>query len=166
MSTTVRVVLVTLIFAVIGFLFGANAPLGALIWPPAPGGPEPVGLQVPLFVLLSVSEALAFGLGIAFLIFGLPFVRRLAPNAGGWHWVAFASIFWLLVSWLPHDNLHIHNGEDLAGLLMLEYGFHVTLMVAGGLLAWFFVRALRERAALAVGEPQLLRAEKEHKRAA
>jgi hypothetical protein len=35
-----------------------------------------------------------------------------------------------MVSWWPHDNLHISNGNDLRGLLFIEYGFHFTLMIA------------------------------------
>ncbi|HEV8224498.1 MAG TPA: hypothetical protein VGP74_04510, partial [Rubrobacteraceae bacterium] len=50
---------------------------------------------------------------------------------------------WFLVSWWPHDNLHIHNGEDLQGLLYIEYGFHVTLMLAGIVLAYSLLTMLK-----------------------
>ena len=47
------------------------------------------------------------------------------------------------VSWWPHDNMHIHNGNDLQGLLYIEYGFHVTLMAAGLVLAYSLLTMLR-----------------------
>ena len=59
---------------------------------------------------------------------------------------AFLSIAWLLFSWWPHDSLHVANGINLSGLLVIEYVFHVTLMVAGAILAYFFFALLRQRA--------------------
>ena len=58
-------------------------------------------------------------------------------------WAAYLAIGWLLVSWWPHDNMHIHNGNDLQGLLYIEYGFHVTLMIAGLVLAYSLLTKLR-----------------------
>ena len=40
------------------------------------------------------------------------------------------AITWMLVSWWPHDNLHAHIGVNSADLLGVEYGFHLTLMIA------------------------------------
>jgi hypothetical protein len=48
-----------------------------------------------------------------------------------------------MVSWWPHDYLHIHNGNDLQGLLYIEYGFHLTLMLAGIVLAYSLLTMLR-----------------------
>ncbi len=39
--------------------------------------------------------------------------------------------------------MHIHNGENMQGLLYIEYGFHVTLMVAGLVLAYSLLTMLR-----------------------
>jgi hypothetical protein len=39
--------------------------------------------------------------------------------------------------------MHIHNGNDLQGLLYIEYGFHVTLMAAGLVLAYSLLTMLR-----------------------
>jgi hypothetical protein len=38
--------------------------------------------------------------------------------------------------------MHIHNGSDLQGLLYIEYGFHVTLMAAGLVLAYTLLTLL------------------------
>jgi hypothetical protein len=57
-----------------------------------------------------------------------------------WSVITFVAIGWLLVNWLPHDSLHNHIGPSLDKLLAVEYGFHVTLMIAGMIVALFFVR--------------------------
>ena len=49
------------------------------------------------------------------------------------------------VSWWPHNNLHIHNGMDLQGLLYIECGFHFTLMIAGIVLGYSFLSLTAER---------------------
>jgi hypothetical protein len=55
----------------------------------------------------------------------------------------YLSVGWFLVSWWPHDNLHLHNGFDLQGLLYIEYGFHVTLIFAAFVLAYSLLTLLR-----------------------
>ena len=55
----------------------------------------------------------------------------------------YLSIGWFLVSWWPHDNLHIHNGMDMQGLLYIEYSFHVTLIIAALVLAFSLLTQLR-----------------------
>jgi hypothetical protein len=136
MKTWVKVALVTALFAVPAMA------LGKVIWPPAPGGPEPSAGQFPFFILLAVFEALTFGLGISFLLFGFAPLQR-AVGATWRAWAIYLSVGWFLVSWWPHDNLHIHNGDDLQGLLYIEYGFHVTLMLAGIVLAYSLLTMLK-----------------------
>ncbi|HEX2648290.1 MAG TPA: hypothetical protein VHO95_13765 [Candidatus Dormibacteraeota bacterium] len=127
---------------------GIGLPAAALsqtIWPNPPGiamPPEPI---LGFYIALSVAEALLFGLGIAFLAFGLPLVRR-ARVSPGLNWATYLSIAWLLVNWWPHDNFHRANGFDLAGLVRIEYGFHATLYLAGLVVAWFFISMLRREA--------------------
>jgi hypothetical protein len=97
---------------------------------------------MPFFVVHFAIEALAFGLGISFLAFGLPLVRKAASGSGLRAWAMYLSIGWLLVSWWPHDNLHIHT-ESLQGLLYIEYGFHMTLILSGLVLAYSFLSLIR-----------------------
>jgi hypothetical protein len=104
-----------------------------------------VGIQLALFILLKIAEALTFGLGISFLIWGYPVARAVFPASKNLTRAAHFSIAWLLFSWCPHDSLHIHNGMDLSGLLAIEYGFHVSLMIAGMILAYFFLTLLRQK---------------------
>ena len=134
MKTWLKVLLVTLVVAVPAFV------LGPIIWPPDPHGAAPAGLQLPLFMVLAALESLTFGLGVAFIGYGLPLVRRVAGGSRAHARMAFSATAWLLISWWPHDNMHIHNGGDLAGMLVIEYLFHVSLMVAGAILAYTLVR--------------------------
>ena len=137
MKTWIKVALVSALFAVPAMA------LGQVIWPAQPGSPEPSAGQLPFFIFLSVFEAVAFGLGISFLLFGFPAILRLARGSRLRAWAMYLSVGWFLVSWWPHDNLHIHNGADLQGLLHIEYGFHVTLIIAAVVLAYSLLTMLR-----------------------
>ena len=128
-----KVTLITLIFAVPAFL------TGKMIWPPNPIDPVPTTAQLPFFIILSVFESVAFGLGVAFLVLGWPMIQKLTGKSKPLTTLVFLSIDWYLINWWPHDNLHSHNGMDLQGLLYIEYGFHATMMIAGAILAYFFI---------------------------
>jgi len=110
--------------------------LGPVIWPPAELGPKPTAGQLPFFLLLAAFEALTFGLGVSFLLFGFAPLKRALGGSSWRTWVAYLAVGWFLVSWWPHDNMHIHTGTDLQGLLYIEYGFHVTLMASAVILAY------------------------------
>ena len=140
MKPRVSVTVLTVVFAVASFL------LTRVIWPDAPDAPQPAAGQLPFFIVLGVIESLTFGLGVAFIVYGLPLVRRFAPASerSTWlPWAMYVSVAWQLVSWWPHDNLHRVNGENFGGLLLIEYGFHVTLQVSAVIIAAFFLSALR-----------------------
>ena len=136
MRPWLKVLLITLVVGMPAFL------LGPVLWPPSPDTPEVTAGQLLFFMILFVIEALLFGLGVAFILFGLPLVRQGARGSKPWTWAAFISIAWLLVSWWPHDNLHVHAGNDIQLILLIEYGFHFTLIIAALMLASFFVRLL------------------------
>lgn len=149
MKTWIKVLIVTVVLAVITLLISPNGPLGTF-WAPPPDFPTPTGAQLPLFMLLGIFEAVAFGLGISFLIFGYPLIKAIAPASTTLTTAAHLAIAWLLINWWPHDSLHIFNGIALNGLLAIEYTFHVTLIVAGVVLAYFFLTILRQQESLAV----------------
>jgi len=134
---------VTLVLTVFAVLAGPNGPLGGF-WRPPMDSPVPTSAQLPLLILLNIAEGLTFGLGISFLIFGYPMVRAISPASIGLTRAAHLSIAWLLFNWWLHDSLHIHNGMNLGGLLVIEYAFHITLMIAGVILAYFFLTLLRQ----------------------
>ncbi len=99
-------------------------------------GPEPTSGQLGLFVGLSFFDALAWGLGIAWLLFALLRLRRIAGGSELRAWAMYLSIGWALVSWWPHSNMHRSNGDDLWGLLLIDYIFHPTLMLSALVLGW------------------------------
>lgn len=147
MKTSTKVITVTLLLGVLGFLTEPNGPLGSF-WAPSPMIPQATGVQVPLFMILGATEALAFGLAVSFLLFGYSTLKANAPVSAPMTRAAHVSIAWLLGNWWAHDSLHLHNGMSLNGLLRIEYGFHVTLIIAGVILVRFFLAVVRAPAAL------------------
>ena len=131
MRTWHKVLLVTVVLGL------PTVVLGQMIWPSPSDGPEPTSGQLGLFVGLSFFDALAWGLGIAWLLFALPRLRRIAGGSELRAWAMYLSIGWALVSWWPHSNMHRSNsGEDLWGLLLIDYLFHPTLMLSALVLGW------------------------------
>lgn len=138
-----KVLAVALPLALVGFMLNPNGPLGAAVWPEPPAGPEPTAAQVPLLILVALLESLAFGAGFAFLLFGRPALDRAPGATRGWATAAYFAIAWGLVSWVPHSSMHITNAhDDFARLILIEYMFHVTLVVSAAVTAMFFWRVL------------------------
>jgi len=135
MGMKTKVVLTTLVVGILAFLLAPNAPW--TIWPkPADLMPPPTPTEVNLFMLLGVFDALSLGLGIACLIFGWPLVTQVAAPARGRAVIIYLSTAWGLGNWWVHDALHMVNGMNPTGLLRIEYGFHVTLIISGAALAY------------------------------
>jgi hypothetical protein len=96
-------------------------------------------------MFLAVGDALLLGLGVSFLLFGFPVVRRVSPDSKLRAWVMYLSIGYLMVSWWPHLNMHAANGIDFGGLLFIDYTFHLPLEVAGVALALSFITLMSSR---------------------
>jgi hypothetical protein len=136
MKTSYKIALVAAPVAIISFL------LSRVIWPDAAGALSPVGIQLPLFIFLAVLESISLGVGVGFLLFGWPILRR--AQADKLTLAAFLTSLWFLISWWPHDNMHRVNGmSDLNGLLRIEYLFHFTLLLGGFVIAAYIWRQLR-----------------------
>jgi len=137
MKTHYKIALVAVPSAIVALL------LTQVIWPNPMGASTPDASLMPYFIFIAGLECLAFGIGLAFAIFGWPMLRRLSGE--GWLSTAmFISTVWLLVSWWPHDNMHRVNGmENFAGLLRIEFLFHFTLIIAGFIVATYLWRQLR-----------------------
>ena len=143
MKTWIKVLIVTLVVGFPAFLAEPNGPLGGF-WAPPPGGPEPEGAQLPLFQVLGLLDALMLGLGVSFLVFGYPLVKAVGTASRSLTLAAHLSITWVLIQWWAHGSLHISVGLDLSGLLAIEYGFHVTIMIASLIMVYFFLTVLRQ----------------------
>lgn len=140
-------ILVFVLGTALGFLLMGQAPLGNLLWPPA-DGPDPEGANLALLMVIGGIEALAFGLGVTFLAFGLKHVQDLTMTRGPYATVVWLAIAWMLVNWVPHTSLHMHVGNllvpsDFSGLVAIEYGFHLTLIIAGATLMHACYRTTR-----------------------
>jgi hypothetical protein len=116
--------------------------LGHVIWPDAPGAASPPTPVLPVFILVSAVEALLFGVGVAFVIFGR---RWLGADRSRLATAAFVAIAWTLVSWWPHDNFH-RVSHDWYSLAAIEVGFHLTLIASIVIIALYFLRTLRAQA--------------------
>ncbi len=136
--TWVAVLVLTVIIAVPAFL------LKPIIWPPA--GPAPTAAQIPYLLALDMMQAIFLGLGVSFLVFGFPVMRRISSDSKKRAWAMYLSIGYLMVSWWPHIGMHAHNAPDnLQGLIYIDYLFHVPLMISGAVLAYCFFSLVRQR---------------------
>lgn len=130
MKTRIKVAALTIAVAVPALL------LSPVLFPPADVGVEPTSGQIPFFLFLGLSDAVLLGLGVSFLIFGLPVLRKVSPDSRARAWAMYLAIGYLMVSWWPHLGMHASNGFDLHGLLVIDYLFHLPLEVAGVVLAY------------------------------
>jgi hypothetical protein len=58
----------------------------------------------------------------------------------------FVTLIWFIGNWWAHDNLHMHNGLDMHGLLFIEIAFHMTMLACGITLTIGLVRLARRTA--------------------
>lgn len=93
-----------------------------------------------------MGDALLLGLGVAFLLFGFPVMRKVSPDSKVRAWAMYLSIGYLMVSWWPHLGMHATNGIDFQGLLYIYYFFHLPLEIAGVALALSFISLMGSRA--------------------
>ena len=131
MKRWMKVTIVTLMVAVPAFV------LGPVLFPPADVGSEPSAAQIPFFMFLGAADAILLGLGISFLVFGLPVLRKVSPDSRLRAWAMYLAIGYLMVSWWPHLNLHISTPIDnWQMLLYIDFLFHLPLEIAGVVLAY------------------------------
>lgn len=130
-KTSVKMIILTLVIGIPAFF------LGPVIWPPSPDI-HPTQSQLPYLIVLSLIEALTFGFGIAFIVYGWQRVKAATRDNMRTARTMYVSLAWLAVSWWPHDNLHIHNALDVDGLIGIDYAFHLTVILAGLMLAYSF----------------------------
>ncbi len=103
-------------------------------------------LTIPYLLALAVMQAVFLGLGVSFLLFGLPIMRIISPDSKTRAWLMYLSIGWLMVSWWPHIGMHVSNApDDLQRLIYIDYLFHVPLMIADAVLAYCFFSLVRQR---------------------
>lgn len=118
-------------------------PLSFVLWRTPPGAVAPPSSLMPLMVPVAVViPAVAFGLGIAFLLAGWRYVGRSDTpllSRG-----AYASVAWLLLNWWPHSNFH-RVAQGWTSLLTIDYVFHSTVIAASVVVAAYVLTSLRDR---------------------
>jgi hypothetical protein len=130
-KTWVKVLITTLLVAIPAFV------LGPVLFTPADVGSAPSATQMPFFMFLAALDAILLGLGVSFLVFGLPLLREVSPDSRARAWAMYLSIGYLMVSWWPHLNLHMSAPiDDWQMLLYIDFLFHVPLEIAGVVLAY------------------------------
>lgn len=135
---------VTLMLGFIAFLTGPSAPLGHF-WGVHGESPSPTSIQILLLLVLSAIQSLALGLGVAYLIFGWSHIKSGLPAHRSLELATHLAISWSLISWWPHSNFHQSVGMgNLSSLLAIEYAFHVTLILSALIVAYFFVKRIRQ----------------------
>ncbi len=139
-----KFIVTTLAIGIVGFMLNPAAPAGAALWGDMPEGEEPEGIQLPLLMLYTAISALAMGFGISYWAYALPWTRRLFS---AWTVPAHLAIGWVSASFWIHDSLHMMNGENMAGLIALEYGFHVPTLLAGVVIAVATVKGVQSAGA-------------------
>jgi hypothetical protein len=130
-------------FAVTVVVAAAAVPLSFVLWRTPPGVAAPPPSLLPFFVPIGVViPALSLGFGVAFMLFGARLVRT--GPATAMSRASFVSVWWLLVNWWPHANFH-RVSSGWANVVVIDYFFHTTVIVATGVVAVFFLSVLRER---------------------
>ncbi|HKH12947.1 MAG TPA: hypothetical protein VKA73_17530 [Rubrobacter sp.] len=130
MTTKTKVAIITAPIAVAAFM------LSPILFPPADVGVAPTSTQLPFLMFLGVGDAVLLGLGVSFLVFGYPLLRKVSPDSKARAWAMYLSIGYLMVSWWPHLGMHASNGMDFGGLLVIDFVFHLPLEIAGVVLAY------------------------------
>jgi hypothetical protein len=121
----------------------AAVPLSFVFWRTPPGVAAPPPSMLPILIPIAVViPALAFGLGVAFVLFGRQLIRANRPSALSR--ASLVSIAWLLTNWWPHSNFH-RVSSGWANLVAVDYFFHTTVIIASCIVAVFFLSVLRDR---------------------
>ncbi|MER6301635.1 AMP-binding protein [Kitasatospora sp. NPDC001539] len=97
------------------------------------------------FGLLYWGECAAFGAGLAFLFTGLPAVLRQGRSLR-LSLLTYLSVFWLLASWWPQDNLYrLTDATDWPRETAMVYLFNLPLMAAAVVVVVFLLRQPKSR---------------------
>jgi hypothetical protein len=147
MRTPITFSAITLASAVAAFL------LNPILFPPNPSVAPPEPALIPYFLGIAVVETLFFGVGVAFVIMGLPMLRRVARVSGISAWPAYLAISYLTASWWPHLGMHAVAGLDMEKLIVVDYVFHLPYIISAVIVAHFFWRTLQASTTNTVRKP-------------
>ena len=136
LKTRTKVAITTLVVGVAAFLTTPVVQRGAA----TQEGAEPSAVPMLILAFSGAAEALSFGLGVAFVLFGWPRILRNAGSSKTRTMAVCASVAWLLLSWWLHHTLVRYLGGSARTLPYLEYAFQATLIICGIVLAYSLLR--------------------------
>ncbi len=87
---------------------------------------------VKIFIITRFFSTPAFWLG--FVIW--PIVSMITKGIPLLGWTRNMSIAVLLIAWWPHINLPDTTSFGFQNLLIIDYGFHIPLMISGTIMAY------------------------------
>lgn len=145
MPTRNKILIVVLSVAIAAFLLFPGGPVGMMLWPPHPHGPTFEGAALAALIGGAIVQSFIMGLGVAFLLWGMPLVRRLGWGSSRGNIAAYLSLAYVLTTWPIHDGIHIVYGESAGAILATTLLFHVGVAVAGAVLLWFGWQAAQHR---------------------
>jgi hypothetical protein len=100
------------------------------------------------------AEAFSFGLGVAWLVFGFPLARRLVANRLA-AWGGYLGIAWFFLNWWPHESFHRTTlPTQFVRMIWIQFSFHLTLIIAAALVAYFFSEVARGRLGATVSQDE------------
>ena len=104
-----------------------------MVFPPVDMPPASL---LPAFIFIGFWDALAFGIGIALLIYLAMNYSKWPKAIRGWLLVLFLIALWFSVLNLIHDGLHEAGASppNFALLAAVEYTFHFPWLIFAGIL--------------------------------
>lgn len=146
--------------ALLALLSYPMMPIGSLLWPmPHHGGldlPSASPLYMGLLTLYLVMESIAFGVAIAFLVFGRQHLK--AATNRGQATISFVCLAWVTGIWPLHMYAHMHHPmSNHVATLIIDYSFHAPIYIAGSLLVFSLLSIFREKGVAVPTVGQLLR---------
>jgi hypothetical protein len=124
-----------------------NPPMGLIgdaLYPAAQTPTMPAGAGLALLATSSIAQALAFGLGLAFLGDAGEWVRSLSRAAGGRTGLAtwtFIAVEFGLIPWTFHDSMHAFIDPNSANywwqLGTIEWVFHAGTALGIAVIAMY-----------------------------
>ncbi len=100
------------------------------VFPPVPEMAMHMPAQLlPYFIFLDFWDALAFGIGVALLIYGaMNYSKWPQPIRMPLMIMFFLSLWFTLLNWI-HDGLHKSTEGNFYALVGIEFGFHVPWLI-------------------------------------
>lgn len=130
-----------IIFIIVSVLIFFVTPI---TFPPPPAMASQVAPDLlPHFLAIGLWGSVGIGVGISFLIIYGGLMRTFPHSARAPVMIFLAGGLWYtLLTWV-HDGWHAINGDNIRGLVPIEYTFHMTDVIWGILLLYGVLRLAR-----------------------